>query len=65
MKRRVLPGFRLSLGITLVYAAIIILLPLAATAYTQDFDFADRGESWFLNWMTPAEVTSWEAANGI
>ncbi len=33
MKRRVLPGFRLSLGITLVYAAIIILLPLAALIF--------------------------------
>ena len=43
----------------------LILLPLAASAYTQDFDFADLGESWFLNWMTPAEVASWEAANGI
>lgn len=29
-RRRVLPGFRLSLGITLAYAAIIIMLPLAA-----------------------------------
>lgn len=33
MTRRVLPGFRLSLGITLVYAAIIILLPLAALIF--------------------------------
>lgn len=33
LKRRVLPGFRLSLGITLVYAAIIILLPLAALIF--------------------------------
>ena len=33
MKRRVLPGFRLSLGITLVYAAIIILLPLSALIF--------------------------------
>ncbi|MDQ0420529.1 sulfate transport system permease protein [Peteryoungia aggregata LMG 23059] len=33
MKRRVLPGLRLSLGITLVYAAIIILLPLMALIF--------------------------------
>ncbi|WP_249116643.1 sulfate ABC transporter permease subunit CysT [Ciceribacter sp. L1K23] len=33
MTRRVLPGFRLSLGITLVYAAIIIMLPLAALIF--------------------------------
>lgn len=30
MKRRVLPGFPLALGITLAYAGVIILLPLAA-----------------------------------
>ena len=30
MTRRVLPGFRLSLGVTLVYFAIIIALPLIA-----------------------------------
>ena len=29
-QRRLLPGFRLTLGVTLVYAAIIILLPIAA-----------------------------------
>lgn len=33
MKRRVLPGLPLSLGITLVYAAIIIVLPLAALVF--------------------------------
>ena len=30
MKRRVLPGFRLALGITLLYLCVIVLLPLAA-----------------------------------
>ncbi|WP_246752842.1 sulfate ABC transporter permease subunit CysT [Sinorhizobium sp. BG8] len=33
MKRRVLPGLPLSLGITLVYAAIIVVLPLAALVF--------------------------------
>ncbi|CAH0338403.1 sulfate ABC transporter permease subunit CysT [Rhizobium sp. CECT 9324] len=33
MKRRVLPGLKVSLGITLVYTAIIILLPLAALIF--------------------------------
>ncbi|QLF68569.1 sulfate ABC transporter permease subunit CysT [Peteryoungia desertarenae] len=33
MKRRVLPGLKLSLGITLVYAAIIIMLPLMALIF--------------------------------
>ena len=33
MKRRVLPGLPLSLGITLVYAAIIIVLPLVALVF--------------------------------
>jgi len=33
VKRRVLPGLKLSLGITLVYAAIIILLPLMALIF--------------------------------
>lgn len=33
MKRRVLPGLPLSLGITLVYAAIIIVLPLIALVF--------------------------------
>lgn len=32
-RRRVLPGFRLSLGITLVYVAIIVVLPLAALVF--------------------------------
>src|SRR5215472_7415222 len=30
-KRRVLPGFRLTLGFTLFYLGIIVLVPLAAT----------------------------------
>ncbi|QRM53386.1 sulfate ABC transporter permease subunit CysT [Sinorhizobium sp. BG8] len=33
VKRRVLPGLPLSLGITLVYAAIIVVLPLAALVF--------------------------------
>ena len=33
MTRRILPGFRLALGITLFYVAIIILLPLAALVF--------------------------------
>ena len=33
MTRRILPGFRLALGVTLIYVAIIILLPLAALIF--------------------------------
>jgi sulfate transport system permease protein len=33
LKRNVLPGLRLSLGVTLVYVAIIVLLPLMALAF--------------------------------
>ena len=33
MKRRVLPGLPLALGITLVYVAIIVVLPLAALIF--------------------------------
>ena len=33
MKRRVLPGLPLSLGITLVYVGLIVVLPLAALAF--------------------------------
>ncbi|MDF1633458.1 sulfate ABC transporter permease subunit CysT [Mycoplana sp. MJR14] len=42
MKRRVLPGLPLSLGITLVYAAIIIVLPLVALVFkAASLGFAD------------------------
>lgn len=33
MRRRILPGFRLSLGYTLTYLGLIVLLPLAALAW--------------------------------
>src|SRR5690554_3064877 len=33
MQRRVLPGFRLTLGVTLLYAALIICLPLGVLAF--------------------------------
>ena len=33
MKQRVLPGFGLSLGTTLVYLSLLVLLPLSALAF--------------------------------
>ena len=33
LKHRVLPGFRLSLGITLFYVCLIVVLPLGALVF--------------------------------
>ena len=41
MRRRVLPGFGLSLGFTLLYLGLVVLLPLSALAWkASDIGFA-------------------------
>ena len=43
MKRRVLPGFGLTLGFTLVYLSLIVLIPLSALFLkTADAELAER-----------------------
>jgi len=51
-KRRVLPGFKLTLGFTLFYLGLIVLIPLAAT-------FAKTGAlTWSQFWHTAASPTA-------
>ena len=52
MKRRVLPGFGLSLGLTLSYLGLIVLLPLAALAWRAT---GAGAEAW-LNLLSSARV---------
>ena len=49
MRRRVLPGLPLALGITLVYVAIIVVLPLAALV----FKAASLGPADYWRWSKP------------
>ncbi|MGN6728329.1 MAG: sulfate ABC transporter permease subunit CysT [Rhodanobacteraceae bacterium] len=52
MKRRVLPGFGLSLGLTLSYLGLIVLLPLAALAWRA----TGAGTEAWLNLLSSARV---------
>ncbi|MGN6312603.1 MAG: sulfate ABC transporter permease subunit CysT [Rhodanobacteraceae bacterium] len=52
MKRRVLPGFGLSLGLTLSYLGLIVLLPLAALAWKA----TGAGASAWLHLLSSARV---------
>jgi sulfate transport system permease protein len=57
LNRRVLPGFRLSLGFTLVYLAVLLLVPLAA-CIARDFDLTGQ-EFWAAVWNPRARAAYW------
>ena len=65
--KRVLPGFGLSLGCTIVYLSLLVLLPLSGLAFKEQFCFAIPGIRllplllpllWLLEWTPFAWATA-------
>lgn len=61
-KRHVLPGFGLSLGYTLVYMGLIVLIPVSALAVRA---FSCNGEHFFETITNPRVVASYRVSFGL
>jgi sulfate transport system permease protein len=61
MKRRVLPGFGLSLGLTLSYLGLIVLLPLAALAWKAT---GAGGQAWLHLLASPRVIAALKLSFG-
>jgi sulfate transport system permease protein len=61
MRRRVLPGFGLSLGLTLSYLGLIVLLPLAALAWKAS---GAGGQAWLHLLSSPRVIAALKLSFG-
>lgn len=62
MNRRILPGFRLSLGFALVYLTLMVLVPLAACALKAGT--LSRAEFWRAAW-NPQAIAAYRLTFGV